>query len=194
MFELKETVATFSTMTPRVERHGDELVPSVSLGLKIAAANTILDKLRPGLTGTLYKPLEGEPDQHEIEGTEITHLPTLRSSAIETFTIKGVAVGWTMVVDYGISQSSAVTLEGCKLDKFWCKPHEGGSVELHMRVGTSLIDEAAMGKLSMMLGSEITISLIAPKQQGDAALKQSDGDGPDYSNVDATDAFVASAA
>ena len=50
MFQLTEmTQATIASVTPRVEKHGDDDVFAISLGLSITGPNTMLDALSPSL-------------------------------------------------------------------------------------------------------------------------------------------------
>ena len=49
MFQLTTpTEVKLCSMTPRTEKHGDEDVSAVSLGLRIVAPNTLLDADHPG--------------------------------------------------------------------------------------------------------------------------------------------------
>lgn len=50
MFELLTPIeATLRTLTPRTEKHGEDDVSAVSLGLTIRGPNTLLDYLSKGL-------------------------------------------------------------------------------------------------------------------------------------------------
>lgn len=166
MFELKTpTPATLTSLTPRLEKHGDTDVLAVSLALKITAANTILDLLSPGLLQALYtKPDTGDKGPQTFEGFELSSFPLLRTSGVEYIGIKGVLEGWSLHVPYGINDDSALKFGGCKADKFKVFPMEGGTCTMTMRIGTSDVDEAAMGKLSMLLGDEVNITLLAPEK------------------------------
>jgi hypothetical protein len=55
MFELlTPQAATLTGVVPRNEMHGDDEVLAVTLGLKITAANLLLDRLSPTLRAALY--------------------------------------------------------------------------------------------------------------------------------------------
>lgn len=167
-FELTtKTPATLATMTPRLEKHGDKDIPAVSLGLRIKAPNTLLDVLAPGLMAMLYKPVEkpaDEPEQGELPEVEAaTSMPLLRTRVIETLHLRGELNGWKLGIYYGIDDDSAIHLDACKCDKFRVlELLEGGRIELAFRIGTSDVDEESMGRLTMLLGSEIMVTLIAP--------------------------------
>ncbi len=160
-FELKNpTIAIISSVTPRIERHGDENVPAITLGIRIAGPNTLLDLIAPGLRDVLYKPANDDMDT--LPGVEQS-TPLLRSRAMERIKLKMPAMeGWTLQVEHGLDETTAIKLGSCKVDKFSLEPFEGGSVELSFRVGTSDVDERYMGELAMKLGSEVPIMLLAP--------------------------------
>jgi len=166
MFELKTpTKATITSVTPRQENHGDDKVRAVSIGVKITASNTLLEIVAPGLLQALYtKPDDPTPGPRTFEGMELSHLPLLRAPSIESLAIKACYEGWTLHIPYGIDETSALKHGGCKVDKFRISPIEGGSVTMTMRIGTSDVDEAKFGKLTMLLGEERDITLLAPEK------------------------------
>ena len=189
-FELTtKTPATLATMTPRLEKHGDKDIPAVSLGLRIKAPNTLLDVLAPGLMAMLYKPVEkpaDEPEQGELPEVEAaTSMPLLRTRVIETLHLRGELNGWKLGIDYGIDDDSAIHLDACKCDKFRVlELLEGGSIELAFRIGTSDVDEESMGRLTMLLGSEIMVTLIAPVRGGPVIDGTTDAFRADHPEVD----------
>lgn len=134
MFELPDpTTCTLTTITNRVEKHGDDDKPAVSFGLKFEAANTILDLISDTLLDAIYMPVPGQP---ELEGVEQAK-PNLRCKYIEQHNVAGCCEGWTLTVDHGIDEHDPITFGGCKVDKFRVAAKEGGTVELSLRVGTS---------------------------------------------------------
>jgi hypothetical protein len=170
-FEITDALtATLQSVTNRTENHGDEKVPAISLGLKITTANTILDKLSKTLRPTLYRSANDD-GQAGLEGVEAS-TPTLRQTGIEVIKLKGQLDGWTMRIDYGHDEDDPIELVQCKVDHFAVTPHDGGTVDLFLRVGTSDIEPEGAGILWSKNGQEITFSLIAPKvKQGDKADK-----------------------
>lgn len=203
MFELKtKTPAVITSVTPRIEKHGDDNVPAISLGLKITGPNTLLDLLCPGLRDVLYKAVDG---QDQLPGVEQS-TPLLRSRAIERIKVKMPTMeGWILIVEHGIDDDTQIELHSCKVDKVFAEPFEGGSCEISFRVGTSDVDERYMGELAMKLGSEVPITLLAPVAADpaiDGTRAAFDADHPsasgslfddDAPSQDATDAFVRSA-
>jgi hypothetical protein len=171
MFEITQpTAALLVSVTNRSEKHGDEDVPAVSLGLKITGANTLLDLLSKDLRTALYH----APRNKTVEGVDEL-APTLRTKCIEHVALNlGPFDGWTLNVDHGIDEGDPVTFGGCKVDKLRVMPIEGGSVELSMRIGTSDISAESLGIIGMQIGHEISITLLAPKVPPEKA-KPTDG-------------------
>lgn len=160
MFELPKTIATLVSVTNRAERHGEDEVPAVSLSLKIEGPNTLLDSLSPTLRSTLYTTEPGQPEP--LPGIEPS-TPKLRTQGIEYVAGSGVLEGWSVVVDHGIDDESAVVLKSCKLDKWRVEPKEGGQIVFAFRVGTSAVDARIMGLLAFKVGQEVTIAVDPPK-------------------------------
>lgn len=156
---LTPTDATLTSVTPRTEKHGDEDVFAISLGLKVTAPNTLLDTLAPGLRDSLYKAVEG---QEQLPGVEPA-TPLLRCKVIDTLALAACFEGWTIAIDHGIDESDPITLGGAKVDKFRVVPSEGGSVSIAFRVGSNDIDAAEAGLLCSHLGQGISFTLKAPE-------------------------------
>lgn len=190
MFEiLTPTTAKLATLTPRIERHGDENVPAVSMRLKITGANTLLDLLTPGLLDALYTVV---PDQEQLPGVEQAK-PLLRTRAVERFSVKMPdMVGYRLVVEHGIDDGSGIDLHDVKVDKVIVEPFEGGSCEVSFRVGTSDVDETYLGRLGMKLGQDVLITLRAPEpvpEAIDGSTAAFDADHP--ADLEAADLFAA---
>ena len=185
MFELPTmTEAHVASVTNRIEKHGDEEVPAVSIGLQITAANTLLDLIDPTLRHALYKAVEG---QEELPGLEPA-TPVLRCNSFETHTLTTAHEGWSLSVDDGIDETIPMTFGGCKVDKFKVEAKQGGSIVLRLRVGTSDVDAEKLGKLAMHNGQSIWITLTKPVRS-----EAIDGTGADFKadHPDAGDLFAA---
>lgn len=180
MFEINTlTEATLATLTPRIQKHGDEDVPAVSLGLELTVANTALDCIDPCIRDALFKRVDGQPDLPGVESST----PALRCNSFERVTLTTKHEGWTLEVDDNIDESKPQVFGGCKVDKFSVEPLNGGSCRLRLRVGTSDIDAASSGMLAMHVGQSIWIKLCAP-EKADEAPK------PEPKKPDANDLFV----
>lgn len=186
MFQIQSpTTATLKTITPRTETHGDEKVSAMSFGLKITGPNTMLDALQPGLRDALYRAVEG---QDQLPGVEPA-TPLLRSKGIESVKLKACFEGWTLKIDAGIDENDPIAFGSCKVDAFQVAPSEGGTIDLHFRVGTSDIDQDEAGWMFGHLQQEIDITLHAPQVKPDAI----DGTGEEFAadHPDAGDLFAA---
>ena len=190
MFQLAEfTQATINSVTPRVEKHGDDDKPAVSIKLSIEGPNTLLDAIDPNIRLALYKPKDDEPT---LPGVEVS-TPVLRCNAFEKHTLTASHEGWTLAIDSEVDDTAPMLFGSCKCDKFSVDAKQGGSIVLTIRVGTSDIDADRLGWLGMHNGEDIWITLTPPKPKTDAI----DGTGaefaadhPDMPEPDATDLFA----
>jgi hypothetical protein len=141
IFELtKPTTALLASVTNRAENHGEDKVPAVSLGLTIQASTSVLDMLCPQL------------------------VPLLGVDSLEGVALATVCEGWTMHVEHGIeADDGAITLGGCRLDKFRVAPGNDGMCELRLRVASHDLTPMTLGLLGMKAQQEIVITVIAPK-------------------------------
>jgi hypothetical protein len=187
MFELTEfTEARLASVTNRIEKHGDEDVPAITLSVVITAANTLLDTIDPGLRHALYK---AKPDEvPELPGME-AHTPILRTNCIDTVVLTTSHEGWKLLVDDDIDESDPMAFEGVKVDKLRVDAKQGGSIELTARLGTSDVDADRLGKLGMHNGQSIWVKLLKPEVKADAIDGSVDAFKKDH--PDATDLFAA---
>jgi hypothetical protein len=201
MFEITTpTEATLKSVAPRTEKHGDEDVVAVSLGLKITGPNTLLDTVQPGLLDTLYV---SPPGQESLPGVEPAR-QLLRTAGIEQVDLKACFEGWTLKIDAGIDgDTDPIAIGGAKVDRFAVVPAQGGTIELHFRVGSNDVSAEEMGWLCSHLKQGITIELTAPKKLDtiDGSVEAFQRDHPGAAGADdrqadlldagdATDAFV----
>ena len=167
MFQIPEfTPARVASITNRVEKHGDDEKPAVSLSLEIEAENTILDQIDPKIREALFKP---KPDEEpELPGVEQS-TPVLRCNSIDRVTLPTKHEGWTLGIDAGIGgDAEPMKFGSVKADKFSVEPKQGGSIVLRLRVGTSDVDAERLGWLGMHNGEDIWITLIPPKPKLEA--------------------------
>lgn len=192
--------------TPRKEHHGEDLVQAISLRMAWTTTNDSLAQLHPNLKDALYWKIPGEEAQERIEGVpDIT--PNLRVPTMVTpLAVDASFSGYTMTIDHGIDETTALELYQCSMEKFKVEPKEGGSVTISWSLSSNKqVTPELVGALCGLEGEEVNISLKAPEvTQGDAidgtqaafdadhpgaAGPLFDGDAPAQ---DATDAFVRS--
>ena len=180
MFEIDQfTEATLTSVTPRVEKHGDDDKPAVSLGFEITTGAEMLDLIDKALRPTIYK----RPDTETLPGFDDV-LNVLACNSIDRIVLTTKHEGWTLEVDDGIDDSAPMNFGGSKVDKLSIEPHQGGNVTLRLRVGTSDLDAARAGMLGMHVGQPLWIKLVAPKP-GDEPKT-----GVKLKEPDATDLFA----
>lgn len=183
MFQIHDmTEAHLSTVTNRVEKHGDDDRPAVSLGLEIMAPNTLLDQIDPALRHALYKAVD---DQEALPGVEPA-TPVLRCNSFDTHALTTVHEGWTLAVDDGIDDTRPMMFGGVKIDKFKLEAKQGGIIVLRFRAGTCDIDADKLGKLAMRNGQSIWITLTAPEKNAaaiDGTQAAFDADHPDAGDL-----------
>lgn len=164
MFEITEfTEARLTAVTNRIEKHGDEDVPAVSLSVELTTANTILDDIDPGLRHALYKAVDS---QDELPGVEPA-TPVLRTNSIDKVSLTTSHEGWRLFVDDGIDDTTPMAFGGVKVDKLSVDAKQGGSIVLKMRLGTSDVDAEKLGKLGMHNGQSIWVQLLKPEKAAD---------------------------
>lgn len=167
MFQLPTYLeAILRTLTPRIERHGEDEVSALSLGLRLTGANTLLDHLQPGLRTTLYEAVEGQEDLPGVEPAT----PLLRTKGIESVKLTACYTGWTFYIDRGVDESTPIALGDAKIDAFVVYPHEGGTVDIDFRVGSSDIDGDEAGWLFSQLKQPIFVRASAPKKADGAVI------------------------
>jgi Ftsk gamma domain len=171
MFQIQEmTEVRLATFTKREETHGDEKVPAVSITVELVGANTLLDSIDPAIRHALYKAVD---DQEQLPGVEPA-TPVLRCNSFEKHTLTASHEGWTLSVDDGLDETTPMVFGGCKVDKLVVEAQQGGSVILRFRIGTSDLDADRLGKLGMLHGRAMWITLKAPEPKP-AAIDGSNG-------------------
>ena len=108
------TPATLTSFTGRTETHGKDKVAAVSCRLRFRGPNTLLDKLSPSIRHTLYMAAEGQEDLPGVEPPT----PLLRCKDIKTWSPENCYEGWTVTIEHGIDDSSAIVMGACKVDEF----------------------------------------------------------------------------
>lgn len=166
MFQLAEfTKATINSVTPRVEKHGDEDKPAVSIKLSIEGPNTLLDAIDPGIRQALYK---AKPDETpELPGVEPA-TPILRCNAFDKHTLTASHEGWTLAIDSEVDDTQPMKFGGVKVDRFVVEAKQGGTIVLSIRLGTSDVDADRLGWLGMHNGESIWITLTPPEPKPEA--------------------------
>lgn len=173
-FELESfTTCKLSNFNPRAEKHGVESVMACDLNFILDAPNSVLSEFHGALLSAMYEKTEAVEDgQDELDGVEpVSHLPNLRFPKMAPLKWDSKHAGYALCIDYGIGASTNIELQGCELGKFVLDLKEGGTVEVKFQVQCqSGLTERIMGKLAMMIGQEVSITLLAPTVDGEVRL------------------------
>lgn len=165
---LKEVNARLLNVNPRPELHGEDKKPAADLKLSVLLHNNELAQFDRRLKPFLYEKDTGQKDL--VSDADADHLTQLRFAALGLpLKWAGEQVGGTFTVHRGISPKSDLVIEGPIINEFRLEPLEGGSVVLVFRVQFHP-DEKAIGKLCMMTGTDVQIS-VEPPEDGELAAQ-----------------------
>jgi hypothetical protein len=169
MFQITEfTQAALTSVTNRIEKHGDDDKPAVTLMVEITAPNTLLDTIDAGLRHALYKAKpDSEPELPEMEQST----PVLRTNCIEQVALTVAHEGWSLHLDDGIDETKPIIFGSVKVDKLKVDAKQGGSIVLKLRMGTSDVDADRLGMLGMHNGQDIWMKLLPPEKPAAGATE-----------------------
>lgn len=166
--ELNERKVKITSVDPNRELHGEDPKPVCYLHFSTNLLADDLAMFHPTLRSALYSKAEA-PDlaQQGQDGTGI-RFPFLKLP----LKWKDDCVGAQLTVHYGTTAKSHIVLPGCIVNHFQFTPLEGGTVTTGFMV-TCHPDEGPLGRLAMMVGTEVVISIKppAPGEGGDDATE-----------------------
>jgi len=167
MFEIEEfTNVKLTNFNPRREKHGPESVPAADMNFEFDQPNHVLSYFDGGLLSSLYrKTAANETEQETLDGVEpVSDMPTLRFPKMNPVRWDDKLAGYTLKIDYGLGGKSILEVDGCDVGKFTLDCKEGGTVNIRFQVQCSSgLTEKMMGKLSLLIGETIKITLTAPE-------------------------------
>lgn len=167
-FKMNEQSCRFANFNPRPELHGKEPKPAADLKLITKVPNDVLDMLDPSLKKALYcydkkREEEGKTDLvDEGRKHDKDYLPHLRFKALQKqLKWESEIVGAKVTIHHGATEKSHIVLETCLVNEFAFEAQDGGTVVLTVRVQCHP-DEEQAGKLYMMVGSEMPVTIAPP--------------------------------
>ena len=163
MFSLEKQKVKLSSVNPRAELHGDDKKLAVDLKFEFKTSNDILSEFHPQLKSSFY--MKGDSAQGELIETP-GHLPAIKFPLISSFSWGAEYPGYSLLVDYGIDDKSAIHMIDCEVDNFKFTLMDGGSVSVVFRV-IAHPAEADLGKLCGMIQQEATITVTPPDSEAD---------------------------
>lgn len=167
MFNVTDTLAKINSVTNVAEKHGNERVAAMSIGLYLVGGGELLDMFDVALRGMLYRKPQPKPGELPMEHDGLTELrfPSMRNLAWD----KKYA-GYLLRFHIGASGAEDVLLAECGLKDIRFVTQEGGSVGVHFKVTAHPKDEIDHGKIATRLQQEITITLTPPETYVDPDL------------------------
>lgn len=176
--------------TPRKETHGKDLVQAIGLRLEWwPTDNAAVNLLHEGLQDALWWVPPEAAAQDNVEGVPAVkkhrRVPTMAMPVKVELSLSG----YTLTIDHGIDETTALELYGCGLDKFEVEAKEGGSAVIRWSLASNKqITPQLVGALCGLEGCEVVVTLTPPKP--DAVI---DGTGAEFKkdHPDAGDLFAA---
>ena len=159
------TPCVISDVNVRSEKRGSEHIPAVDLTISMQAGNDVLIEFDPQLLGMLYERADDVPGtQAPLDGVPVvSDLSQLRTGCIESpLRLATVLAGYALTVDSGLGGGSNIAIDGCIVDRFRLDCQPGGIVGLVYRVRAADLSAGIMGRLAMLIDSEVSITLLPP--------------------------------
>lgn len=135
--KLEQKVATVKSVNPRKERHGENLVLAMDVGLEVSCDSTVLEQFDPSFEGFLFA--EHGPRYPEL-----------------------AALGWGREYEKCELKIDGATYRGVTARKIHLKPDAGKSVKVDF-MATFYPEPTQVGVLSEKLQENVVIS-IEPMQ------------------------------
>lgn len=162
---------TLRNVQTRMEKHGEQDVPAIDLAIGLKASNSYLDMIHPDLRAALFKPVTETEGELSLPVDDLPSKRFARLAMPVKFDIE--QIGMTLKVAYGATGKADMVLGAIKLSKLRVADViEGGSVELQFNLSTTDVSEKVIGKLSLLQGHEISITLVSPEVAETPADKQ----------------------
>jgi len=164
---LNEVTARLINVNPRPELHGEDKKPAADLKFHTLLPNSELAQFHPMLKAMLYVKDTDQADlvsQNDPEHATALRFPLLCRKALSW---ESEIVGGKVTIHHGISAKSHLVLDGAIVNEFRLEPLQGGTVGITFRVQIHP-DEKTAGKLCMLTGTDMTISVEPPAEEQDA--------------------------
>ena len=149
--------------TPRKEIHGEDRVQAISLRLRWETSNDNLNLLHPNLKDALF--YRAAPTEAQEEIPDVPQIvPNLRVPTMGLpLKLDNSFSGYTMKIEHGIDDDSALELYMCALDKFTADAKEGGTAIIEWSLASNKeVTPELVGALCELEGDEIIATLTPP--------------------------------
>ncbi len=151
--------------TPRKETHGKDLVQAISLRLEWwPTDNAAVNLLHDGLQDALWWVPPEAAAQAQLDGVppvkKHRRVPTMAMPIKVELSLSG----YTLTIDHGIDDSTALEFYSATLDKFEVEAKEGGSAVIRWSLASNKqITPQLVGALCGLEGCEVVVTLTPPK-------------------------------
>lgn len=159
MFQLQKQKAKLAHINIREEKHGEDDVLAMDLKITADMANTFLNQIAPGLMLALYK---GEDDQQAL--LDDGHAPVLRFPGLKPLVMEMPETSAKFTI-HGAKKADDIEFDA-KIKKIELDCKDGGTVEIMFKAQV-LPDPEPAGKLPVMMGTEVRVSVRAGELQKD---------------------------
>lgn len=154
------TEAKLNTFTARTEKHGEEDVAALTLGLSITGPNLLLDKISETLRHAFYRVADDYTEALDNIDPPTTVLRTKQLTGALPISVPEIK-GGTLYVEYGIGED--MVFGDCTVKAWKAECLEGGTCTLSFKVSTNDIDEEEAGHLFGKQGQMLMIRFEPPK-------------------------------
>jgi hypothetical protein len=154
-------------VTPRKETHGKDLVQAISLRCEWwPTENSALNLLDDGLQDMLFWTPPEVAAQCQLDGIPAVKKHRRVPAAAMPIKVEASFTGYTMTIEHGIDESSALELYASTLDKFDAEAREGGSSVIRWSLASNkTITPELVGALCALEGTEVIATLTPPKPE-----------------------------
>lgn len=156
----------------RMEKHGEDDKPAIDLAIGVTGPNSLLDMIHPDLRAILFKPVGDDVPSGELD-LPVDDRPSVRMPALSPpFKYDREHIGMTLKVSYGATGKADMVLGAVRLHKVRvAEVIEGGSCALQFTLSTTDVSEKIIGKLSLLQGHEIHITLTFAEAEDEPTKK-----------------------
>lgn len=185
-----QTRLKITKATPRKETHGKELVQAISLKCEWwPQDNAAVNLLHEGMQDSLWWTPPEAAAQDQLEGMPAVKKHRRVPTMAMPVKVEASFSGYTLTIDHGIDDSTALELYSCALDRFEVEAKQGGSAVIRWSIASNkAITPQLVGALCGLEGCEVVATLTPPTPDAviDGTTEAFKADHPD-----ATDLFAA---
>src|SRR5262245_5585809 len=137
----------------RSERHGEVETPAVDVKLEWVTSHEVLAAFNPKMREVFYM----KDPQMSLDGMGEGLALVFRD--LDPLKMHSEESGLSLRIVHGLSGSSDLVFKDCVASGFKLDMLQGGSVEVTFTVSTTDLDEKRLGKLGLMLKSDVPVRI-----------------------------------